>query len=162
MRSFKLMPRLMLLGLSGLIIGLDQLSKAAVRQHLQLYQIKAFLPHWNWTLVYNEGAAFSFLADQSGWQKIIFTLLAMVVAVGLIYYIVFKSYNVLAGLAYGCILGGALGNVIDRLVAGKVTDFIDWFVSGHHWPAFNLADSCISIGVSLLLIDHIFFTPKQA
>lgn len=152
--------RLSLLGLSVLVIILDQLTKQLVRSSLNLYQVKSFLPFWNWTLAFNEGAAFSFLANQSGWQKIFFALIAFIVSVGLIYFILTKSYSLLAGIAFGFILGGALGNLIDRVVAGKVTDFIDWYIGSHHWPAFNVADSFITVGVTLLIIDSIFFSKK--
>ena len=149
-----------LLGLSIIVIVLDQLTKQLVLKSLSLYQVKPFLPFWNWTLAFNEGAAFSFLANQSGWQKVFFALVALVVSIGLIYFILTKAYNALAGVAFSFILGGALGNLIDRIRAGKVTDFIDWYIGNHHWPAFNVADSFITIGVTLLIIDSIFFSKK--
>ncbi|WP_245866355.1 signal peptidase II [Aquella oligotrophica] len=152
--------RMGLLGISLIVIVLDQISKYIVRGHLELYQLKPVMPFWNWTLAYNEGAAFSFLASQNGWQKIFFAGIAIAVSIGLIYYIMTKPFNLLAGLAFSFILGGALGNLIDRIVAGKVTDFIDWYVGTHHWPAFNVADSFITVGVTLLIIDSLFVSKK--
>ena len=111
-------------------------------------------------LAYNEGAAFSFLANEGGWQKIIFALFAGLVSLALIYYLLRKSYQLIAGFAFSFILGGALGNLIDRIYAGKVTDFIEWFAGSYHWPAFNLADSFITVGVTLLIIESVFFNKK--
>lgn len=159
--KMKLSCRLSLLALTIVMIGLDQFTKAIVRANLSLFQVKPFLPFWNWTLAYNEGAAFSFLATQGGWQKLFFGLIASVVSIGLIYYLLKKSYKLIAGLAFSLVLAGALGNLIDRLVAGKVTDFIDWYVGNHHWPAFNVADSCITVGVTLLIIDSLFFSKQK-
>ena len=153
--------RLSLLVLSIAMICADQLSKAFVRGHLTEFQVKPFLPCWNWTLAFNEGAAFSFLANQSGWQKIFFGLIATVVSISLVYFILRKSYQLIAGVAFSLILAGALGNLIDRLIAGKVTDFIDWYVGTHHWPAFNVADSCITVGVTLLIIESVFFSKQK-
>lgn len=148
--------RFMLIAIAIIVIILDQLSKYIVRSKLRVFAVVHFLPLWNWTLAYNQGAAFSFLADASGWQRIFFSALAIIVAIVLIYYILFKSYTMLNGLAMSLILGGAIGNLIDRLNTGYVTDFIDWYYSNHHWPAFNLADSCITVGIVLLIIDNLF------
>lgn len=161
MKSITRASRLGLLVLSGIVLLLDQLTKLAAREHLELYQAKEVGQFWNWTLAYNEGAAFSFLANQGGWQKIVFGLIALIVSIGLIYYILAKSYAWVAGIAFSLILGGALGNLFDRIIAGKVTDFIDWHVGVHHWPAFNLADSAISIGVTLLIIESLFFSKNH-
>jgi len=149
-----------LLGLSLIVIVLDQISKYIARSNLDLYQMKPVMPFWNWTLAYNEGAAFSFLASQNGWQKVFFATIAAAVSIGLIYYIMTKAYHLVAGIAFSFILGGALGNLTDRIVAGKVTDFIDWYVGNHHWPAFNVADSFITVGVTLLIIDSLFISKK--
>ena len=97
------------------------------------------------------------MADQGGWQKLFFGIVAFIVSIGLVYYILNRVYSGLTGLALSFILGGALGNLVDRIVHGKVTDFIDWFYGAHHWPAFNMADSFITIGVTLLIIESIFF-----
>lgn len=153
--------RLGLLALAIVMILVDQWTKSIVRANLADFQVKEFLPFWNWTLVYNEGAAFSFLANQGGWQKVFFGAIAVAVSVGIVYFILRKTYTTVSGLAFSLILSGALGNLIDRLQHGKVTDFIDWYVGTHHWPAFNVADSCICVGVALLVIESLFFSKKS-
>ncbi len=152
--------RFLLLGLSAVLVLLDQLSKSWARESLHLFQARAFMPHWNWTLMYNDGAAFSFLASQNGWQKIVFSLFAGLVACAIVYYLLRKTYSRMVGIAFALILSGAVGNLVDRMRMGKVTDFIDWFLGSYHWPAFNLADSCITLGVTLLIIDSIFCAKK--
>lgn len=158
--NISLSCRFGLLGISCIIMILDQVSKYIVRNNLTLYEIKPFMPFWNWTLAFNEGAAFSFLANQGGWQKIFFGAVSLIVSIALIYYILKKVYTGISGLALSFILGGAVGNMIDRIYAGKVTDFIDWYYGDYHWPAFNLADSFICIGVTLLIIEMIFFSKQ--
>lgn len=149
--------RFMLLAVAFLLAILDQVSKYYVRQHLAVFEVKRVMPFWNWTLVYNQGAAFSFLADQGGWQKLFFGLIALMVSIGLVYYILNRVYSGLIGVALSFVLGGALGNLTDRIVHGRVTDFIQWYYKTHYWPAFNLADSAITVGVALLIIESIFF-----
>lgn len=160
-KQIKSSTRVSLLIISIVMIVIDQITKYVVRSNLFEYQMKPFLPSWNWVLVYNKGAAFSFLGDQSGWQKVMFGLIALVVSIGIVYYLLRKNYQLISGFAFSLILAGAVGNLIDRLIAGKVTDFIDWYVGTHHWPAFNFADSCISVGVALLIIESLFFTGKK-
>lgn len=159
-KNLKLSCRVSLLILAIMMIAIDQWTKLFVRNSLAEFQVKPFLPFWNWTLVYNQGAAFSFLANQGGWQKLFFGGIALTVSAGLVYYILRKSYHLLSGIGFSLILSGAVGNLIDRLIAGKVTDFIDWYVGTNHWPAFNVADSCITVGVTLLIIESIFFSKK--
>ncbi len=161
MNNLSLRSRWGLLTLSLILILVDQFTKHLVRANLFEFQVKPFLPSWNWVLVYNEGAAFSFLGSQNGWQKIMFGTIAVLVAVGLIYFLLRKSYQLIAGFGFSLILAGAIGNLVDRILAGKVTDFIDWYVGTHHWPAFNFADSCISVGVALLIIESIFFSKQK-
>lgn len=161
MNNLSLRSRWGLLVLSLVLILVDQFTKHLVRANLFEFQVKPFLPSWNWVLVYNEGAAFSFLGSQNGWQKIMFGTIAVLVAVGLIYFLLRKSYQLIAGFGFSLILAGAIGNLVDRILAGKVTDFIDWYVGTHHWPAFNFADSCISVGVALLIIESIFFSKQK-
>jgi signal peptidase II len=162
LQLLKLTSRLSLLALSGGLLILDQLTKFIARTELQLWQIKPFCGHWNWTLIYNEGAAFSLLANQNGWQKYFFATIALVVALGLIYYILAKPCTLISGLGFSLILSGASGNLVDRVLAGKVTDFIDWYIGNYHWPAFNLADSLISIGIALLLLENFFINRSGA
>lgn len=149
--------RFLFLAVAFIVAVLDQGSKYYVRDHMTLFEIKKVMPFWNWTLVYNQGAAFSFLADQGEWPKVFFGLMALIVSVGLVYFILNKVYSGLTGLALSFILGGALGNLIDRITHGRVTDFIQWYYKTHFWPAFNLADSFITVGVAILVIESIFF-----
>ncbi len=137
------------------IIALDQLSKAWVVRHLSFHAARPVLPVLDLTLAFNTGAAFSFLADQSGWQRWLLTALALAVAVLIIGYLgrLEARRQGLLCAALALILGGALGNLIDRLRLGYVVDFISAHWHGHYFPAFNLADSSITIGAALLLID---------
>jgi signal peptidase II len=109
----------------------------------------------NWTLVYNPGAAFSFLAQAGGWQRWFFTGIGLIAAVVMIWLIRKNSSQTLFCLALSLILSGAIGNVIDRILYGAVVDFVDLHYAGWHWPAFNIADSAITIGVILLILDEI-------
>jgi signal peptidase II len=143
------------LPLTLLIIVLDQLVKAWVVQHLQLFERVHALPVLDFILTYNTGAAFSFLADAAGWQRWLFVVLALAVSVMLIAWmrrLRAASQGLLAcGLAL--IVGGALGNLIDRLRHGRVVDFVHAHWGEHYFPAFNVADSAITIGAALLLLD---------
>ena len=140
--------------LSLLVIAIDQATKHVALAALQLSEPVAALPGFlNWTLAFNSGAAFSFLAGADGWQRWLFTALAIGVSVALIVWIARtprSDWRAAAPLAL--IVGGALGNLIDRLRFGHVTDFIDVYVGSAHWPAFNIADSAISIGAVMLIV----------
>lgn len=153
--------RISLLAIAVGIMALDQYTKALANKSLVLYQSVAVMPFWNWTLAYNEGAAFSFLANQGGWQKVFFASISVLVSIWIAVYLLRKTYTKLFGIALSFVLGGAVGNMIDRIFIGKVTDFIDWYVGTHHWPVFNIADSFVCIGVALLLIENIFFAKKD-
>ena len=118
------------------------------------------LPFFNLVLVFNSGAAFSFLADAGGWQKWFFVVLALAISTWIVVMLKRHAADVLQSTALALVLGGALGNVIDRLRFGAVVDFLDFHVAGAHWPAFNVADSAITVGV-LLLVWH-SFTHKDA
>ncbi|MFN7093765.1 MAG: signal peptidase II [Burkholderiales bacterium] len=150
-----------LLGLALVIIILDQITKTIARNNLDLFHMRPFLKFWNWTLAYNQGAAFSLLANGDSWARLFLAIIAVVVAIALVYYLLTRPYSGLTGIALAFILGGAVGNLIDRIIAGKVTDFIDWYYSEYHWPAFNLADSFICIGVTLLIIENLFFSKHR-
>lgn len=150
-----------LLGISLLIALIDQATKFYVRNHLVVFQVKPFIKFWNWTLAYNQGAAFSLMATQGCGPQLFFGFIALVVSVGLVYFLLNYAYSPLAGTALSFVLGGAVGNLIDRILHGRVTDFIDWYYNTHHWPAFNVADSFITIGVTLLIIENIFFAPPK-
>ena len=142
------------LWLTALVIGLDQLSKALIQKFLELNQAVVVLPVLDITRVNNVGAAFSFLSDASGWQRWLFSILAMVVSAGLLWWLrrIDPRSRLLAS-AVALILGGALGNLIDRLRLGHVVDFVSAHWGAHYFPAFNAADSAITIGAALLLLD---------
>lgn len=156
LKSVAFCCRCIFLVVAVIIMMLDQITKYAARDNLEFGQSQYVMRFWNWSLNYNQGAAFSFLANEANWSKIVFAVVAIVVAVGLIYYILNRCYTFMAGLALSFILGGAVGNLIDRIIFGKVTDFIDWHYGIHHWPTFNVADSFITVGVTLLIIGSIF------
>jgi signal peptidase II len=109
----------------------------------------------NWTLVYNPGAAFSFLSQAGGWQRWFFTVIGIVAAIVIIWLLQKNTHDRPFCMALSLILGGAMGNVLDRLLYGAVVDFIDVHYDGWHWPAFNIADSAISIGATLIVINEI-------
>ncbi|MBA3904783.1 MAG: signal peptidase II [Rhodocyclaceae bacterium] len=151
------MPRMALwLGLSGLVIALDQLSKLWILSAFRLGRSVEVTPFFNLVLVYNPGAAFSFLSDAAGWQRWFFIGLALAISVWLVMLIRFHAAERLLPLAASLILGGALGNVIDRVLYGAVVDFLDVHAAGYHWPAFNVADSAITLGVVLLVWQQVF------
>lgn len=133
---------------------LDQWSKQTVIENMNLFQSIQILPFFNFTHVHNYGAAFSFLNDAGGWQRWFFTGIAVVVSVVILWWLKQspKSQKMLP-IAFAFILGGALGNVYDRLVYGYVIDFLDFYVNNWHFPAFNIADSAIFIGAALLILD---------
>ncbi len=142
------------LGLSALVIVLDQLSKAWVLATLPEFEpVPVIEGFWNWFRTYNTGAAFSFLSDAGGWQKYVFILLAVVISgvlAGVLARTARRDWKTAAPFAL--VIGGALGNVIDRLLHGHVIDFIQWYWHDHYWPAFNLADSAIvggAVGIAL-------------
>lgn len=141
--------------LAGLVIVLDQLSKWVVLGHIGYGEVIYVAPFWNWVLAWNPGAAFSFLADQPGWQRWLFTLLAVGVSAWLALEIKRHPGLKLQALAMALVMGGALGNVIDRIRFGAVVDFIQWHAAGYYWPAFNIADSAICVGAVLLVFGQL-------
>lgn len=155
--------RLPWLWLSVLVFVLDQASKLFFENSLSLYQQIVVIPdYFSWTLAYNKGAAFSFLADQGGWQRWFFAVLAFAICGLLIHWLRKQSVTQRwSGIAYSLIIGGALGNVFDRLVLGHVVDFLDFYWQRAHWPAFNLADSFIFIGAAMIVLDGFRGEKKQ-
>lgn len=138
-----------------LIIALDQLTKVYFDAALQYGERWPILPFFDFTLVYNPGAAFSFLADGQGWQRWFFTGIALA-ATGLILHLLRKSpEQTLFCTSLMCILGGAIGNVIDRIQHGHVIDFLLFYWKTWHFPAFNIADIAITIGAVLLILDEL-------
>ena len=150
------------LSLSLVVIGIDQIVKAVVLATLQPYQPHEVIPGWlSWTLAFNTGAAFSFLHDESGWQRWLFSALAIVVCAALVRWLAtIARSDWRNALPLSLVIGGALGNLIDRLRLGQVTDFIDVYWGEAHFPAFNIADSAISVG-AVLLIWFGFFVAKK-
>jgi len=145
------------LALAAGVMLLDQVSKAWVLGSLRLMESLAVTAFFNLVLVFNPGASFSFLADAGGWQKWFFVVLALAISVWLAVMIRRHAAERLLPAALALILGGALGNVIDRLRFDAVVDFLDFHAAGHHWPAFNVADSAISVGVALMLLHQFRF-----
>jgi signal peptidase II len=144
------------LGIAAIVILFDQISKITITKLFVLGEEKLVTSFFNLVLAYNRGAAFSFLSNETGWQRYFFTAIA-VVAVGFILHMLRRH----AGQRMFCwslalIMGGAIGNVIDRLVYGHVIDFLDFHLSAFgHFPAFNIADSAITIGAVLFVIDEL-------
>jgi signal peptidase II len=146
---------LLWLGLSSFLLILDQLTKVIAKNSLFEGVSQPVTSFLNWTLVYNSGAAFSFLAQAGGWQRWFFTSVGIIAALIMIWLIRKNSHQTIFSLALSLVLSGAIGNVIDRIIYGAVVDFVDVHYLGWHWPAFNIADSAITIGVILLIIDEI-------
>jgi signal peptidase II len=140
--------------ISLVLIVLDQVTKLAVEANLRLYQSITILPVLEITRLYNRGAAFSFLNDASGWQRWLFTVLAVVVSIALILWLRRIDRRArLLGAAIAFVLGGAVGNLIDRVRLGHVVDFVNVHWQQHYFPAFNVADSAITVGAILLVLD---------
>ncbi|MBI2319510.1 MAG: lipoprotein signal peptidase [Betaproteobacteria bacterium] len=139
--------------LAACVVAVDQATKWAITGVLRAGEVRAVLPNFNLVLTFNPGAAFSFLSDAAGWQRPLFigvAILASVIITALLWRGRGKSVFC-AGLAL--ILGGALGNLWDRIDSGYVVDFLDFHAFGYHWPAFNAADSAITLGAALLILD---------
>jgi signal peptidase II len=147
------------LGVSALVIVLDWITKQRVSEALELYRPQEVLSWLNITLAHNYGAAFSFLSDAGGWQRGFFIVLASLVSVVLLVWLLrLPREEWRTGLGLALVLGGAIGNLVDRVQLGYVVDFIDVHFGGWHYPAFNVADSAITCGVILLLLDAVFLS----
>ncbi|HHS84253.1 MAG TPA: lipoprotein signal peptidase [Gammaproteobacteria bacterium] len=146
------------LWLSLAVLVLDQLTKQLAEHYLQLHDPVAVVPGFNLMLAYNTGAAFSFLHDAGGWQRWFFALLSSVVSAGIVWWMwrLDASERWLA-IALALILGGALGNLWDRILLGHVVDFVQLYYRRWAYPAFNIADSAITAGAIMLIIDSLFF-----
>ncbi|MGS2717985.1 signal peptidase II [Eionea flava] len=162
-------------GMALFILCADQVTKVIASDHLALFQSVEFLPYFNFTLLHNYGAAFSFLSDAGGWQRIFLGAVAFVVSLFLVVWILCAEPTKkieITGLSL--VLGGAVGNLWDRIYLGYVVDFIDWFYVAEsseciaffypvaftqtcHWPAFNIADAAIMLGAACLIVDMLFF-----
>jgi signal peptidase II len=142
------------LWLSLLAVILDQASKLAIAGTMKLYQSIPVMPLFKLTYVHNTGAAFSFLSEAGGWQRWFFAGLALMIsAVIAVWLARLKKHETLLAVALALVLGGAVGNLIDRLAYGYVIDFLDVYYNDWHWPAFNIADSAITLGVILMLVE---------
>lgn len=130
----------------------DYFSKLWALETLGNGVVMRLTPWMDFKLAFNKGAAFSLFADGSGWQRWFFMGIATVISLWLCYAIVFERTNALTRLAYASILGGAIGNLYDRILHGKVVDFISWHIGNAYWPTFNVADVGICVGVGLLVI----------
>lgn len=150
------------LWLSAVVVGLDQLTKSLAVSYLTLHEPLAVVPFFNLTLTYNPGAAFSFLSDEGGWQRWLFIGLAVVVVTFLVLWLrKTPRGRIWLPLALALVLGGALGNLWDRVVLGEVVDFLDVYYGRWHWPAFNIADSAISVGAVMLLLSAFFSEERR-
>jgi signal peptidase II len=142
--------------LSLVVVVLDLWTKSLAQGALAYGEFVPVLPFFNLTLAYNPGAAFSFLADAGGWQRYFFTVVAVVaVLIMLVWLLRLKGEKIVA-CSLALVIGGALGNLYDRVVLGHVVDFLDFYWGVYHFPAFNLADSAITLGAVLLIIDMLF------
>ena len=151
------------LWLSLIVILLDQSTKQIAEALLTHAQPVNVLPVFSFTLLYNKGAAFSFLSDQAGWQRWFFILLALVVSSVLIAWLSrLKREERWTAVALALIIGGALGNVIDRILLGQVIDFLHFHYGNHDFPAFNIADSAITVGVAIMLLDALVLSRRRS
>ncbi len=143
------------LGLALIILLADQFTKTLVVGYYQLGDSTRLTSFFNLVRAHNTGAAFSFLAGAGGWQRWFFTTIGIVAAIVITWLLRAHSGQKLFAFALACILGGAIGNVIDRVMYGYVVDFLDFYYGSWHFPAFNVADSAISLGAACLIWDEL-------
>ena len=143
------------LGLALILLIADQFTKVLILGYYRLGDATYITNFFNVVRVHNTGAAFSFLASASGWQRWFFTTIGLVAAVFIIWMLKSHPGQKLFSFALACILGGAIGNVVDRLLHGYVVDFLDFHYGNWHFPAFNIADAAISVGAACLILDEI-------
>ena len=150
------------LWISLLVVVFDQWSKYEAATNLNFAEPVAVFPFFNLTLLHNTGAAFSFLSQAGGWQRWLFAIIAIVMCVVILVWIarLNKSQQWLA-ISLSLVLGGAIGNLWDRIYLGYVIDFIDVYYQSYHWPAFNIADAAISAGAVMFIIDTLFFSQEE-
>jgi len=148
--------------IAAIVIVLDQWTKQLATEQLELYRSQHVFDWLNMTLAHNRGAAFSFLSNAGGWQRWFFSILAAGISVMLLVWMYRLPARERVSLwALALVLGGAIGNLIDRLRFGYVVDFIDAHLKASHWPAFNIADSAISVGVVLLILGMFLYPQKK-
>jgi signal peptidase II len=143
------------LGISLIVILLDQVTKLTIKQMFAVGQSRPVTSFFNIVLTYNEGAAFSFLSSQGGWQRYLFTAISVCATILILYLLKRNAGQRMFCWALALILGGAVGNLIDRVAYGHVIDFLDVHAGGWHWPAFNVADSAICLGAVLFVLDEL-------
>jgi signal peptidase II len=144
-----------------IVVVLDQITKYLIEARLRMFEVITVVPgFFNLTRVRNKGAAFSIFSTAPDSFRSIFFAAVTLIAVVVIVLLIRKAQGRLQVLAFSLIMGGALGNVIDRLHFGEVVDFIQWYYRSYYWPSFNVADSAISVGVALLAIDMLFWKEK--
>lgn len=151
------------LWLAVLVVGLDQVTKIAADYWLEYHDPVPLVPFFNLMLSYNTGAAFSFLSDAGGWQRWFFVVLALGVSTVIVLWMYrLPTEQRWTAAALALVLGGAIGNVVDRVLYGHVIDFLDFYVGNWHWPTFNVADSAITVGVAILILDGLFGSGQMA
>ena len=144
-----------------LLMGADQITKSLILNHYQLGDSTFITSFFNIVRAHNTGAAFSFLADAGGWQRWLFTGIGVAATIFIVWQLRAHPGQKLFGFALSSILGGAVGNVVDRLMHGYVVDFLDFHVSGWHFPAFNVADSAITLGAVCLILDELLRVRRE-
>ena len=150
------------LWISLIVIVVDQLTKQAITASFQYGESKYIFSWFNLVLAHNTGAAFSFLAGASGWQREFFILLTVVITFVLLWMLKNNHRNRILSSALALVVGGALGNLYDRVLHGYVIDFVQWHAANYYWPAFNIADSAICLGAGLLILDSFRKPPIAA
>ncbi|MBZ4642509.1 MAG: lspA [Deferribacteraceae bacterium] len=140
-----------------ILVLIDQVTKFYIKHVFDLYETKEIIPgFFNLTFVLNPGAAFGFLAKLNESFRQIFFIIVTTIAIIIVIYLMYKEMqHKLRAFSYALILSGAIGNFIDRIYLGSVVDFLDFYIKNYHWPAFNIADSCITVGIILLILDMI-------
>ena len=160
--TFSKTPGAMLpwLGLALIIFIADQLTKVLILGYYQLGDATYVTSFFNVVRVHNSGAAFSFLANAGGWQRWFFTGIGIAATIFIVWMLRAHAGQKLFSFALSCILGGAVGNVVDRMMHGYVVDFLDFHYAGWHFPAFNIADAAITIGAVCLILDEVLRVRK--
>jgi len=147
-------PHIKWLWISLLVVVVDQATKQIAEAQLTPHQAVNLLPFFDWYLTYNTGAAFSFLADAGGWQRWLFTVIAVIMSVLIVQWIrKLPAEETLTAISLCLILGGAIGNLIDRILLGHVIDYIQVWLGSYPFPAFNIADAAISVGAAMLILS---------
>lgn len=143
------------------LVVVDQVTKTLILNHYQLGDSTFITSFFNIVRAHNTGAAFSFLSDAGGWQRWLFTGIGVAATIFIVWQLRAHPGQKLFGFALSSILGGAVGNVVDRLMHGYVVDFLDFHVSGWHFPAFNVADSAITLGAACLILDELLRVRRE-